>query len=392
MGIVYLADDPQLHRTVAVKVHRNQDTAASERLVREARSLARLSHPNVIVVHEVGTFEGNVFMAMEYVDGGSLTSWLSERERSTEEIVEAFVQAGRGLAVAHAAGLVHRDFKPDNVLVGRDGRVRVVDFGLAREELLASIERTTQPIDALARTHPEASPSLTRTGTMVGTPAYMAPEQYAGKQADARSDQFAFAVALFEALYGQRPFLGDTFALLARAVSSGLIVVPRTSRRIPRPVLKTLVRGLRATPEGRFASMDELLRALTRKERSKSSLFTAAGVVAVAGVGLFFATRTSHAPNQLAAHVDPVAQVALPNREPLLAVTPESLPSAPAPAPTLAVAKDGPMIDPPSAAKGTRAKPAKAATDRPVRAASAPARERSADGNAPSEDLFNSIH
>jgi predicted Ser/Thr protein kinase len=296
MGIVYLADDPQLSRTVAVKVHRGQDAAGSERLLREARALARLSHPNIIVVHEVGTFEGNVFMAMEFVDGGSLTSWLAERERSTEEILDAFVQAGRGLAMAHSAGVVHRDFKPDNVLVGRDGRVRVVDFGLAREELLASSEWIPSPgksergVDALARTQP-GSDLLTRTGTVVGTPAYMAPEQYAGKRADGRSDQFAFAVALFEALYGQRPFPGNTFQLLERAVSSGLVVVPRVSRRVPRGVTKALLQSLRPKPDTRFESMDALLRELTKKERASTPRWIGAAVVALGCAGAVIGAR-----------------------------------------------------------------------------------------------------
>lgn len=290
MGIVYLAEDPELHRTVAVKVHRGRDAASSERLLREARALARLSHPNVIVVHEVGTFEDDVFMAMEYVDGGSLTSWLASEARGTTEILDVFLQAGRGLSVAHTAGLVHRDFKPDNVLVGRDGRVRVVDFGLAREEPRAPLERSVRSVSALDRAEPGGE-TLTRTGTVVGTPAYMAPEQYAGQRADARSDQFAFAVALFEALYGQRPFAGDTFAMLERAVSSGEISIPRATRRIPAPVRKALLRSLRLRPEARFASMDELLRALTRKER-RQRVVGAIGAAVLASAAVVGATRT----------------------------------------------------------------------------------------------------
>lgn len=268
MGIVYLAEDPNLHRSVAIKVLRNQREEASSRLMREAQALARISHPNVIVVHEVGTVADQVFMAMEFVEGCSLTAWLESSPRSTAEILSHFDQAGRGLVVAHAAELVHRDFKPDNVLVGKDGRVRVVDFGLAREDVALSTPTQATESDA---TDIGRLMTLTQTGAFIGTPAYMAPEQYEGKRADARSDQFSFAVALFEALYGQRPYRGNTLNQLSLAVRSGNISIPKTTRRIPRHVDRALLRALSVDASNRFPSMESMLDALVEKERKETS-------------------------------------------------------------------------------------------------------------------------
>ncbi|MHB8878701.1 MAG: protein kinase domain-containing protein, partial [Myxococcaceae bacterium] len=221
MGVVYAAYDPQLDRKVALKLLRPDVEPAGGaeesrlRLIREARAAARLSHPNVVAVHEVGTVDDQVYVAMEYVDGGTLTSWVAERLRPWREIVEVFVRAGRGLATAHAAGLVHRDFKLENVLIGKDGRVRVTDFGLAR------LEGESAPAVAVGVSPALFEPGLTRSGMVMGTPAYMAPEQLRGGKADARSDQFSFCVALYMALYGQRPFEGNTPAALEAASSSG---------------------------------------------------------------------------------------------------------------------------------------------------------------------------
>src|SRR5215471_9611631 len=180
MGVVYLAEDPQLGRQVAIKLMDPKTSgtqSASEgrgRLLREAQALAQLSHPNVIAVYDVGTSANQVFIAMEYVEGSTLSQWLAERKRTWHEVLSTFVQAGRGLAAAHAAGIVHRDFKPDNVLVGNDGRVRVLDFGLARP--LA--ETKTAP--RLAK----LDVPVTEPGRFIGTPAYMAPEQLTGEQVD----------------------------------------------------------------------------------------------------------------------------------------------------------------------------------------------------------------
>ncbi len=196
MGVVYAARDPKLGRDVAIKVLRTElarDPELARRVTHEARVMAKISHPNVLGVFDVGTVGDQVYISMELVAGASLRGWLDARPRSIAEIVEAFVAAGRGLVAAHAAGVVHRDFKPDNVLVGADGRIRVTDFGLAQE--------------------------LGDDGPLGGTPAYMAPEQFAGGTVDGRTDQFSFCVTLYEALYGQRPFAGTTYDEVAAAAT-----------------------------------------------------------------------------------------------------------------------------------------------------------------------------
>ena len=287
MGIVYLADDPDLDRRVALKMLRRQDAQASDRLTREAQALARLSHPNVIVVYEVGSFQEHVYMAMEFVDGESLTSWL-RAERSVTEILATFEQAGRGLAVAHAAGLVHRDFKPDNVLVGRDGRVRVVDFGLARGDALVRAVGDAESRPAFATPEKkDAFRTLTRTGAFMGTPAYMAPEQYEGIAADARTDQFGFCVSLYEALFASRPFEADTLVALAQAVKRGPAPPPRGSRT-PRRVERAVLRGLSVRREDRFPSMDALL-----AELAASAAARRLGTPAALAIGVALATAAS---------------------------------------------------------------------------------------------------
>ncbi len=194
-------------------------SAGRARLLREAQAIARVKHPAVIAVHDVGTIADEVFVAMEYVDGRTLREWVLERSRSWREIVAMFVRAGEGLLAAHDVGLVHRDFKPDNVLVGGDEQPRVLDFGLARaaDSLAArdSVDPASAPLPRALET------SITRTGAFVGTPAYMAPEQFAGESADPRVDQFAFSVALYEALYGVRPFAGETLPALRDSVRTG---------------------------------------------------------------------------------------------------------------------------------------------------------------------------
>jgi len=293
-GTVYAAYDPDLDRRVALKLLRTasepDETGARgstdegrAALLREARVMARLSHPNVIAVHDVGVTEAGVFVAMEFVSGHTLREWREERERSWAEIRDVFVAAGRGLAAAHGAGLVHRDFKPDNVLIGREGRVRVTDFGLAR--LLAPEE-----IDEPAALPPSpASPDslwrLTRTGAFVGTPAYMAPEQYLGRPADALSDQFSFCVALYEAAYGQRPFEGRTLEELREAVVEGRARPPASRAGLPAALARALERGLAPDPADRHPSMDALLEQLTGHRRERRRVLIAAlGSIAVAGL------------------------------------------------------------------------------------------------------------
>ncbi|MGE3769062.1 MAG: serine/threonine-protein kinase, partial [Kofleriaceae bacterium] len=292
MGVVYAAHDRELDRQVALKVMRIASVEEIDRvrMLREGQAMARITHPNVITVFEVGSDDGVVFLAQELLDGGTLADWL-EKPRPQAAIVDKFVAAGRGLAAAHAVGLVHRDFKPDNVLLGKDGRVRVADFGLAREvggmdaALLATAPGGGPPAadeppetdsGALAR-------NLTRTGVVMGTPMFMAPEQHEGKGADARSDQFAFCVALYHALYGDWPYDGKTAVALADNVINGVRKEPPASAKVPAHLRKLLSRGLSTKSSDRFASMDELLAELTKRPKSaRPVLMIVAGALVVA--------------------------------------------------------------------------------------------------------------
>ncbi|HEX8703027.1 MAG TPA: serine/threonine-protein kinase [Myxococcaceae bacterium] len=258
MGVVYAAYDSELARTVALKLLREGQSPSEEaraRLQREARAMARLTSPYVLPVYDVGTWRDQVFVTMELVEGGTLTHWLAEQPRGWREVRRVFLEAGRGLAAAHAAGLIHRDFKPDNVLVGADGRVRVTDFGLAR-----STQASEPPAGAKDGRPPvPQEPGLTQQGTLMGTPAYMSPEQFEGRPVDARSDQFSFCVALYEGLYGHRPRAGASPEALEQALKLRL---PPARTRVPAWLRRVVLRGLSADPQGRFASMEALLEAL----------------------------------------------------------------------------------------------------------------------------------
>ncbi len=334
MGVVYAAYDEELERKLAIKLVlpglRNVQSSVGEtRLLREAQALARVSHPNVVQVYEVGAVGDAVYIAMELVRGKTLGEWLADQTRGWRDIVDVFMQAGAGLAAAHAAGVVHRDVKPDNLLVGDDGRVRVLDFSLARpaEDELIQIEDSQD----LGRT---------RAGALIGTPLYMSPEQLTGKPADARSDQFSFCVAMYEALYRVRPFAGTTLDELRASVFKGDLQASRgrgllrslrsneLSRRsgssisrstaaahdlapsaslsgalppgeptagessitsgAPAWIRRALLRGLRVDPDARHRDMQALLTELghdpSRKWRRAGLTFAAAGLLAV-GVG-----------------------------------------------------------------------------------------------------------
>ncbi|EDM77753.1 serine/threonine kinase family protein [Plesiocystis pacifica SIR-1] len=255
MGIVYAARDERLDRTVAIKLLRPEFSGSQTNdLGKEAQSLAKLAHPNVVAVYDVGEHDDQLFVAMEYVEGQSLRRWLLRRPSITE-LLSVFAAAGAGLAAAHRAGLVHRDFKPDNVLVGSDGRPRILDFGLARApgaDGVGGPPSFADDADANAT-------SLSRHGVLLGTPAYMAPEQHLGERADARSDQFGFCVALFQAIYGVLPFPSADLRALSLAIVGGRVSTPPPRTGVPDSLRNLLIRGLKVDPDARFPDMDSLL-------------------------------------------------------------------------------------------------------------------------------------
>ena len=263
MGIVYAARDPDLDRKVAIKVLRGPylGERARERILREAQAIARVRHPNVIHVYETGSQDDEVYLAMEFVEGETLRRWQADGSRNLDQILAAYRAAGRGLAAAHRVGLTHRDFKPDNVLVDGEGHVRVLDFGLAR-----GAEPDTPTEEGLpTQEEPSLLDSpLTATGTLMGTPAYMSPEQARGGRITPQADQFSFCAALWEAVYGKRPFAShegdDLLAALRGDIEPDTPPPDRASRRIER----ALRRGLSLDPAARFESMDDLLSALPR--------------------------------------------------------------------------------------------------------------------------------
>ncbi|MEX1368606.1 MAG: serine/threonine-protein kinase [Nannocystaceae bacterium] len=288
-GEVFEAFDPELQRSVALKVlrgdrHQGADRRVVQaRMTREARALAKLGHPNVVEVFDVGIADERVYIAMELVGGGSLRDWQQATPRAWGDIVDLYVQAGRGLAAAHAAGLVHRDVKPSNILVGDDGRVRLIDFGLvaARGDPAPTLPRPT-PGDTTC----SVSSSLTATGLHVGTRGYMAPEQALGGLASPAADQFGLCVALWEALHGQRPFASQDPVAMAREVLAREIV-SHSERDVPRRLQAVLRRGLSAAPADRWPSMErfitELVALRRRQPRRRLAAIGVLGVLAVAG-------------------------------------------------------------------------------------------------------------
>ncbi|MFY0539880.1 serine/threonine-protein kinase [Nannocystis pusilla] len=293
MGEVYLAYDDKLDRKVAIKLVRlDRDSGlerASSRLIREAQALAQLSHPNVVQVYETGNFEGRVFIAMEFVRGVHMRRWLETAPRTWRQVLDAYLQAGHGLAAAHRSGMVHRDFKPENVLVGDDGRVRVVDFGLVR-----SAPDPDAPPDVgenVSAEDLERSSRLTQSGALMGTPSYMSPEQFQGLRATDKSDQFAFCVAVYRGLYGWHPFASETRAELKRRIMTGLIAPPPRDAKVPPGIYTVLVRGLHADQDQRYPSMEALLAALAAPPRRRRvGVILAAGLAGLAAVAVAAAT------------------------------------------------------------------------------------------------------
>lgn len=326
MGVVYRARDTKLDRDVAVKLHLGATgSTAVRRLVREARAMAQLSHPNIVNVFDVGEHRGQVFIAMEYVPGGSLRRWLAKGPRPWGEVLDLFIQAGRGLAAAHAQGLVHRDFKPDNVLLDGQGRALVADFGLATLDARSVAGGSPSPLDDSSASHSGASPvptelgartepghrtpmvtgpgsarsassdemlggRLTATGGAVGTPAYMAPEQYAPADLTAAADQFAFSVALYEGLYGRRPYTARSTTARMTEAAMGRIRPPPDDSDVPVWLWRAVTRGLQPEPEQRFASMQAMVAVLERRGRRAWHLPALVGLTAATvGAALWMA-------------------------------------------------------------------------------------------------------
>jgi|JI10StandDraft_1071094.scaffolds.fasta_scaffold07591_9 serine/threonine protein kinase/tetratricopeptide (TPR) repeat protein len=287
MGVVYAAFDPKLDRKIALKLLLGaNDSEARERLVREAQAMAMLSHPNVVAVHDVGTMMDQVWLAMEFIDGQTFGAWCRERPRHWSEVLRILQAVGLGLVAAHKEGLVHRDLKPDNVMIGKDSRARIMDFGLAR-----AVNQLEATVSAVSPTEVEMSREWlaqprTKTGAILGTVPYMSPEQISGaRTVDARSDQFAFCVMLWEALYGERPFAGETLVELAMNVCDGRIRTPRAGYAVaPRWARQVLIRGLKTDPSRRHPSMEALLAELERGQRRTTIRRSLAGVGVLAFV------------------------------------------------------------------------------------------------------------
>ena len=310
MGVVLDAHDPDLNRRVAIKMllaGKRGGAAAQQRLLREAQALARLSHPNVVAVYDVGTTEAGIYVAMEYVSGPTLRQWCDQQRRTPGEVMKVFAQAGRGLAAAHAAGLIHRDFKPSNVIIGDDGRVRVLDFGLARAAHQGdpdadpqedpALETTPWPIrreDSSRRTPDRFDTPITKHGTVVGTPRYMAPEQHRGQTVGPPADVFAFCICLYEALYSRFPFgSGEEHP---KRMLAGKLDEPPAIDGVPAHVQRALLRGLSLAPEKR-PTIDELVRELERDRWRRVRVVAIGAAIVAASAGAAVAlVRTSKPP------------------------------------------------------------------------------------------------
>jgi len=291
MGVVYRATDPTLGREIALKVMAVRPTAGSTaaevsgRLLREAQSLAKLSHPHVVSVHDVGTVGDDVFVAMELVEGKTLSEWRRDEKPTQAQILEVFAAAGRGVEAAHRANLVHRDFKPENVIVAEDGRVRVLDFGLAR--IADPGVDDSAPASAAKPVEPGQDRAQQSTGRIIGTPAYMAPEQHRGGSVDERSDQFSFCVTLYEALYDGPPFAGKTLEQLKRAVDAGRVEEPPEGTGVSPKLRRVLLRGLAVDRDHRYPSMTALLAGLDSATSTRGGGWRTLAMLAAAALAAF---------------------------------------------------------------------------------------------------------
>lgn len=317
MGIVYSAYDPKLDRKVAIKLlHAEANPSRSgegpsrqERFLREGRAMARLVHPNVVAVHDTGSTEGQVFVAMEYVDGWTLREWMTLQKRGVDDVLDCFRQAGCGLAAAHKAGIVHRDFKPDNVLVSREGVVKVGDFGLVSfSDAESGQMRESNDVEERDRSladscSDELNSTVTQTGTRLGTALYMSPEQYDAADLSASTDQFSFCAALYEALCGVPPFAGNTGLEIRRSIHCQTIAAQAPGREVPAWLLRIVLQGLKEDPKERHVSMEALLTALAAdpaRARKRLLMGTAAALALVIPSFLLFASASSNASDKRA--------------------------------------------------------------------------------------------
>lgn len=345
MGVVYRAYDPDLDRAIALKLlrvapskddpDRSSDRAEDRRarLLREAQALAQLTHPNVVSVYDVGIHEDEVFMALELLDGQTAATWLAADRRRPVEVLRVFIAAGEGLAAAHRVGLVHRDFKPSNVIVGTDGRVSVIDFGVARasegfgrrksrvrtvEDKSSGSNDGSSDGDGLeglgaasqSLAKRSLSSSLTIDGAVVGTPVYMSPEQHRRLDLSPASDQFSFCVSLYEALFGQRPFEGSSYRELRASVIRGELRVAPKTRGVPAHVVRAIEKGLSNRPGQRFESMEDLLSELRRDPaKMRRRVAGATGVLALGAVAAAGWIRDDESPAVCTGAQERVAQV-----------------------------------------------------------------------------------
>jgi tRNA A-37 threonylcarbamoyl transferase component Bud32 len=347
-GVVYRGFDPQLKRTVALKVLRHdlhgERPDQSQRMLREAQAMARLSDPHVVAVYDVGLHQGTVYLVMEYIDGATLSAWLQAKKRSRAEILAVFADAARGLSAAHHKGLVHRDFKPENVLVAHDGRARVTDFGLARESDNWLEDRAT---DEQASTELYAP-----TRGLIGTPAYMAPELFEGGRASSQSDQFAFSVALFVALFDKHPFkAGEGIALseLVTRVRASTLQVPVLHDGVDERLFEVLRRGLSVSPGDRYPDLPALSAALGVAVRVPRRRLIGIVAVALAVVGAPLAWLAAAPRSVPVGASEPSTTLARSARVAALERAPRDVPAEPAPAPSAVAAV--PSVTP-SAARG----------------------------------------
>ncbi len=308
MSVVWVAYDPELDRSVALKLMHDRDTnrfgSGSQRLLREAQALARLSHANVVRVFDVGLVAGEVYLAMELVEGVTLREWMVQTRHGAREILRVLTRAGRGLAAAHDAGLVHLDFKPTNVLVGVDGEVRVVDFGLARDPAQLAARSSGDSGSSCddgprsGRPATRLGERMTEDGAVLGTPGYIAPEVLLGRAADARADQFSFCVTAWEALCGERPFEADAQGTLHRNVVAGRMRPPPPGVHLDGRIRRALVRGLATEPGDRYPSMAALLGAMAPPRTRRNLGASIVGGAAIAAVSLQFVPDEAQTPAQ----------------------------------------------------------------------------------------------